>query len=107
MLHATVPLQSPVGDIVEIDVDIAEFISRVWCEGMRTFYSCQGYRPDEVPAPERNVQLFMRGYVVINPYDLHDVLKLMPVAWWPRKIEPPIILTGRDYYTQTVRFLRW
>lgn len=39
--HPTVPIQSPSGEIIPVDVKIADLIAKLWDLGFRTTNSCQ------------------------------------------------------------------
>ena len=78
--HDTITMESPWGELVQVDNGIVDHVAALWAAGVRTSYSCQG---DLLPAPTDNVVRDPDGllwpYVKFHPSA--GIVLPLPNAW--------------------------
>lgn len=107
-IHPTVDLVSPWGETIPVDEEIARNIADLWEVGIHTFFSCQGYRPDDPRLDGRRLgqHTRMRGYVTLTAGQAECAVRYVLPTTWVTQIEEPHQLLSLGFLTQTVRFLR-
>jgi len=78
--HDTITMESPWGELIQVDKGIADHVSALWAAGARTSYSCQG---DLLPAAAdyvvRDLEDLLWPYVKYHPSA--GILLPLPSVW--------------------------